>query len=143
MGALTGDDTTEREVRSASNQHWNSCRRTLTTDDYDYHDRRREHDTPEQVIKTIIVKLGEVVSRAPSCRECPVLMRPTRILPKRSPASQNRYVRHLSLSQPYQKAFALRECVARFIARSLLTLTQRHRAAVQDPILCSPAPFAA
>lgn len=38
---------------------------TLTTDDYDYHDRRREHDSPEQVIKNIIIKLGEVVSPSP------------------------------------------------------------------------------
>ncbi|KAG8218274.1 MIF4G like-domain-containing protein [Butyriboletus roseoflavus] len=53
-------------------------RRHRERDDYDYHDRRREHDTPEQVIKNIIIKMGEVdptqeVPRvAKQIREAPV-----------------------------------------------------------------------
>ncbi|KAI9572404.1 MIF4G like-domain-containing protein [Boletus coccyginus] len=47
-------------------------------DEYDHHDRRREHDSPEHVIKNIVIKLGEVdptqeVPRvAKQIREAPV-----------------------------------------------------------------------
>ncbi|KAN0097847.1 MIF4G like domain containing protein [Tylopilus felleus] len=53
-------------------------KRQRERDDHDYHDRRREHESPEHVIKNIIIKMGEVdpVQEVPrvakQIREAPV-----------------------------------------------------------------------
>ena len=96
----------------------------LTTDDFDYHDRRREHDSPEHVIKNIIIKLGEVVRLFSSFTE-QLLTCLCRTPSKRSPASPNKFVRRPSPSQPYPKAFVWRRSIpTSYLATA--DLLQRH-----------------